>query len=301
METPNIDPLASQGSTVPYMIPAFPTKTFPNHMSIATGLYTESHGIVDNIVYDSQYRKTLDGKRNDPGFWNYDSRVLPLWIQNEMKGGGRASGCYMWPGSTEGYGNRSDLRPTYYYPGYDEKVGFSQRVDTVISWLTNKSKPANLVYLYYNQPDGAGHKYGPYGDETIRQVKETDRRVGVLMDKLRSAGIRDQINVILLSDHGMKTVTSERTINVNIPDRSKLVQDTNGISPVIQVVPKEGMSDELYKVLESESRSKKFTVFKRSELCGEPYYYCQSRRRIHEFVTLADPGYAFGSGSRACE
>jgi len=71
--------------------------------------------------------------------------------------------------------------------------------------------------------------------------------------------------------------------------------DTNGISPVIQIVPKDGMSDRLYKVLESESRTKKFTVFKRDELCGEPYYYCQSRRRIHEFVTLAFPGYAFGN------
>ena len=34
------------------MHPSFPSKTFPNHYTIVTGLYPESHGIVSNTMYD---------------------------------------------------------------------------------------------------------------------------------------------------------------------------------------------------------------------------------------------------------
>eukprot|EP00795_Rhopilema_esculentum_P004153 gene4153-20335_t len=39
---------ASEGVQAEYMTSQFPTKTFPNHYTIATGLYPESHGIVSN-------------------------------------------------------------------------------------------------------------------------------------------------------------------------------------------------------------------------------------------------------------
>lgn len=80
-----LDALARNGVTVPYMEPVFPTKTFPNHQSIATGVFSETHGIADNTVYDPVYNKTLSGFRDDPGFWNYHSEVLPLWVSIKAK------------------------------------------------------------------------------------------------------------------------------------------------------------------------------------------------------------------------
>lgn len=43
-ETPNFDALEREGVRAESLIPSFPTKTFPNHYTIATGLYPDHHG-----------------------------------------------------------------------------------------------------------------------------------------------------------------------------------------------------------------------------------------------------------------
>lgn len=81
-ETPNLNRVKASGVSVPYMQNQFLTNTFPNHHSIATGRYIESHGIVANFLYDPLYGKVLSGYNDDPGFWNYSSSVLPLWVSS---------------------------------------------------------------------------------------------------------------------------------------------------------------------------------------------------------------------------
>src|SRR5438045_9729616 len=49
---PTLNKLAKEGVRAKWMIPSFPTKTFPNHYTIATGLYPAHHGIVENNFYD---------------------------------------------------------------------------------------------------------------------------------------------------------------------------------------------------------------------------------------------------------
>lgn len=80
VKTETLDSLRRNGVTVPYMQPVFPTKTFPNHQSIATGVFAETHGIVDNTLYDRAHSKTFSGFTDDPGFWNYHPEVLPMWV-----------------------------------------------------------------------------------------------------------------------------------------------------------------------------------------------------------------------------
>lgn len=48
--TPHLYNLATSGVVGKGIKSVFGTKTFPNHWSIATGLYEESHGIVHNHV-----------------------------------------------------------------------------------------------------------------------------------------------------------------------------------------------------------------------------------------------------------
>ena len=50
--TKNLNTISTMGIRATHMISQFPTKTFPNHYSIVTGLYPESHGIVSNSFYD---------------------------------------------------------------------------------------------------------------------------------------------------------------------------------------------------------------------------------------------------------
>src|SRR3954471_2580844 len=53
-ETPNLRRLAGEGVTARALLPVFSSNTFPNHYAIATGLYPSHHGIVNNIMFDSQ-------------------------------------------------------------------------------------------------------------------------------------------------------------------------------------------------------------------------------------------------------
>ncbi len=49
---PHLSALARAGVRARWLTPSFPSKTFPNHYTIATGLYPQNHGIVENSVYD---------------------------------------------------------------------------------------------------------------------------------------------------------------------------------------------------------------------------------------------------------
>ena len=49
---PTIARLAAEGVRAESMVPVFPSKTFPNHYSLVTGLWAEEHGILDNTIYD---------------------------------------------------------------------------------------------------------------------------------------------------------------------------------------------------------------------------------------------------------
>ncbi|CAL8112709.1 unnamed protein product [Orchesella dallaii] len=291
VDTPALNELKNDGISVPYMEPVFPTMTFPNHQSIATGLYSESHGIVDNEFFDPLLNKTLSGFSDDEGFWNYHPDVLPIWIRNEMAEDGRKSGCLMWPGSSEPYGPDNNLRPTYYYPGYNANVTWEERVDTIISWINDDLEPANLVFLYYNEPDSTGHGHGPNHNATLEEIRKADNRTAYLVKKLKDTEIFDKINLIILSDHGMQDVTSQRIVNISQLIDSTLVEAQHGGTPVLQLNPKEGKGEELYAKLSEESKTNNFTIWKKEQM--EYRFRYSKSRRVQEYILIADPGYAF--------
>ncbi|ODN01588.1 Ectonucleotide pyrophosphatase/phosphodiesterase family member 5, partial [Orchesella cincta] len=256
--TPTLHKLKKDGVSVPYMESVFPTKTFPNHQSIATGLYAESHGIVDNSCFDPKYNRTLN--TNDPEFWNYSPNVLPIWIQNEMAGEGRT-------------------------------IPWEDRVNMVISWITNDTKPANLVFLYFDEPDTHGHAFGPNRPGTLKEISNTDNRTSYLIRKLKEAELFDKINLMLLSDHGMQAVTQDRIVNLTGLIDKSLLKARYGSTPVVQLIANEGKGEELFTALSSHSKNHGFTVWTK-EAMGNRYHYGHSRR-VLDYVVVADPGYAF--------
>ena len=50
----NFKSIRSKGAWAEGLIPSFPSKTFPNHYTIITGLYPGHHGLVDNTFYDPE-------------------------------------------------------------------------------------------------------------------------------------------------------------------------------------------------------------------------------------------------------
>jgi ectonucleotide pyrophosphatase/phosphodiesterase family protein 5 len=75
--TPNIEQLKTKGA-YGSLINVFETKTFPNHQSLATGLYPESHGVLANSVFDPLYGKVLNYSKE---LWLYNDAVTPIWVR----------------------------------------------------------------------------------------------------------------------------------------------------------------------------------------------------------------------------
>lgn len=76
--TPHLYSLRAEGTHADYLNNAFPTKTFPNHHTIATGLYAETHGVVGNHVYDSDSKKLLGIQ--DYELFHYNENIEPIWV-----------------------------------------------------------------------------------------------------------------------------------------------------------------------------------------------------------------------------
>ncbi|XP_063307183.1 ectonucleotide pyrophosphatase/phosphodiesterase family member 2 isoform X4 [Pelobates fuscus] len=188
---PNIDKLRTCGTHSPYMRPVYPTKTFPNLYTLATGLYPESHGIVGNSMYDPIFDANFSLRSREKfnhRWWGGQ----PIWITSAKQGVKAAT--FFWP------------------------VAISQerRVLTVLQWLHLPEHERPYVYaLYSEQPDQAGHKHGPKSPELANYLKDIDQIVGMLMDGLKQMKLHRCVNVLFVGDHGMEETTCDRTEFLN--------------------------------------------------------------------------------------
>lgn len=203
----NLLALKEMGASANYMLSSFPSFTFPNHYTIATGLYPAHHGIVDNIFYDKE-RKTIY-KKSDPkqaldSSW-YGGK--PLWVLAEQQK--MLSAVYYWPGSEIAI---DGVRPTYYY-AYNELIPLEQRINSVKEWLALPlAQRPHLIALYFPQVDKAAHNYGPDSEQTANAVKLIDDAIGKLVSIAKESGL--PINFIFVSDHGMAKIDNENTLQL---------------------------------------------------------------------------------------
>lgn len=129
------------------------------------------------------------------------------------------------------------MQPTYVEN--NSSLNYKNRVDLVIEWLLNEKKPANLIFLYFNDPDWAGHMYGPDSEEVNTKLREINNVTEYLLQKLSDNKLRDIANLIFLSDHGMADLPAKNLIDF----QSFIQKDTYlacGESPVWQIQPKPG-------------------------------------------------------------
>jgi predicted AlkP superfamily pyrophosphatase or phosphodiesterase len=205
-EAPTLKRLAREGVHARRMTPSFPSKTFPNHYTLVTGLRPEHHGIVSNYFYDPELRasfsKNLAADNADARWWQQGE---PIWITAEKQGVRTAA--YMWPGcDAEIHGARPTQRRAY-----DGRVTSAQRVQDLLAWLD--SAPAGrprLCALYLDRVDVMGHKAGPEGEATGEAVKEVDDAIASLIAGLAARGLGEKTNLVVVSDHGMSEQSADR-------------------------------------------------------------------------------------------
>ncbi|KAL2169712.1 hypothetical protein VTG60DRAFT_5765 [Thermothelomyces hinnuleus] len=231
--TPRLNALVKEGVSPLYMLPSFPSVTFPNHYTLATGLYPESHGVVGNSFWDPMLREefyyTDPSRSMDPKWWKGE----PFWVTAQKQG--LKTAIHMWPGSEA---NILNVDPTY-LDKYNGKELLPRKVDRILEFLDmpDSDRP-QIIAAYVPNVDADGHKYGPNSTEIRSTIQKVDKMLDDLFKGLEERHLADIVNIIVVSDHGMATTDVSRLVQLeDLVDLSK-IEHTDGW-PLIGLRPKD--------------------------------------------------------------
>lgn len=226
--TPTLHDMMLNDYGAPYMIPSFPSSTFPNHWTLVTGLYPSEHGIVGNTFFDpkldKQFVNTNPKKGGlDPDFWQGGE---PIWSTAFKQGVNSA--IHMWPGSeVSGVGIGGGPLEV---DRYNASEVLSSKVYRVMNWLDKEEiemRP-ELILTYVPTIDQFGHKFGINGTDLKNALTYVDDFVDLMQMELKRRNLNDIVNLIIVSDHGMAPTSNHRLIYLDDVIDLKMVEHVDG-------------------------------------------------------------------------
>ena len=282
--TPTLNDFIANGVSPKYMLPSFPSVTFPNHYTLVTGLYPESHGVVGNTFWDpvleEEFYYTDPARSMQPKWWIGGE---PLWVTAERSG--VSSAIHMWPGSEA----HIQLEPTF-LDKYNGTELLSRKVDRVLELLdlpgdndpgivTVTARRPRMILAYVPNVDADGHKYGPNSTEIRSTISNVDSMLLNLFVGLEQRNLTNVVNVVVVSDHGMATTSTDRLIQLDDLIDLNLVEHIDGW-PLYGLRPKDPKDLRgLYDHLSIESaKNPNFEVYLRDENMPERYHFSKNDR-----------------------
>lgn len=283
--TPNIEKIKEEGISSFSLKPVFPSKTFPNHYSIITGMYPQNHGIIANffenpITQEKYGLGDTNAVRNPYWYWGE-----AFWETAERQGIKCAS--YFWPGSEV---NLDYRRPTY-YEKYEHNRPYLERVKGVLNWLEYPySDRPKFITLYFDAADTDGHRYGPNSREINLTIARLDSLIGYLVDGLKKIQMYDSTNIILVSDHGMAELSDERIINVD-----EILKDldykVDGNGPVAFVNADKNSLANIFERLEKSKNN--YSVYNKKDIPN--HYKFKQNYLLGDILIVADIGWSIAT------
>ncbi|MHB1191597.1 MAG: alkaline phosphatase family protein [Longimicrobiales bacterium] len=280
--TPALQRLAREGVRAERMIPVFPTKTFPSHFTIATGLYAEHHGLVGNRFWAPEkqaFYSLGDREVVEDGTWY---RGEPIWVTAERQG--MRTAAFFFVGTEADVGG---VRPTR-WKRFDGSVPNAERVDTVLAWLREppETRP-HLVTLYFSDLDDVGHAHGPGTPEVAAAVANVDAHLGTLMDGIAALPHADRVYLVVVSDHGMMKAEAARAQPLDLSRFPGVRMVEGGPYATLRVV--EGGQERLRGLRDSiQALLGEAEVWMRQDVPARLHYSADAR--IGDLVILARPG-----------
>jgi predicted AlkP superfamily pyrophosphatase or phosphodiesterase len=286
--TPTLAAFIRAGVSPKYMLPSFPSVTFPNHFTLVTGLYPESHGVVGNTFWDPESKEefyyTDPARSMKPEWW----RAEPIWELAEKEG--VRSAIHMWPGSEVHIG---DNEPTF-VDKFNAKEDLGKKVDRILSWLdlpgpeddgADPSSPRpQLIAAYVPNVDSDGHKFGPNSTEIRKTISEVDAMLGDLFAGIEARNLTDIVNIVIVSDHGMATTDTSRLLQVEDLIDTSLIEHTDGW-PLYGLRPfntsdehLQSLYDDLHKKSQSPEFEGTFEVYMRDHNMPARYHFSNNPR-----------------------
>ena len=263
------------------LIPSFPSKTFPNHYTIVTGLYPGHHGIVANSIKDlaSGRRLTMSNRKEvqDPMWWGGE----PIWVT--IQKAGQLAAPFFWPGSEApimGQHARTGSRSTNDSERTRESTRYLRWLD-----LPSDQRPTFLT-LYFSDIDSAGHDFGPDSRAVADAARRLDRYLNRLMRGLERRQLQNRVNLVIVSDHGMSESTTSRVVILD--DYLSLGGiDIVDLNPTLGLFPPAGGEDAVYRALAG--AHPRLKVFRKAETPAHWHY--RDHPRIPPIVGVVDEGW----------
>lgn len=280
--TPNLDFVIENGVKASSLRPIFPSKTFPNHISIITGMYAENHGIIfnkfENVETCAIYSLSDTAAVRNSEWYNGEA----FWETAERNNINTAS--FFWPGSEL---NDKKRRPTY-FKTYNHNQPYKERIDGVMEWLQLPyNQRPHFITLYFHDTDSYGHEYGPNSSELNRSIQRLDTLVEYLNNSLSEIGMKDSLNIIFVSDHGMTEIDTARTINIE-NFLNGFDYKLGGSKPLAMIEPSKDDYDSVYARLEkNQNHYKLYTKDSMPE-----YYHFSKNDNIYSILLVAELGWS---------
>ena len=282
-DTPFFDQIAQQGVKA-VMTPSFPSKTFPNHYTLATGLVPDHHGIIANKFKIRSTGKVFSlsdsTMRSDPQYFGGD----PLWLTAKRQG--VRSATVYWVGSDVAI--KGD-RPNYWLSYNGELLSLEQRVDEVIRLLQlPEHERPHLVMAYFEQPDASGHDHGPISAPTRQAMEHMDSLMSVLWTRLQALPFGSDINLIVTGDHGMTWVHHERQLFPMDYLKSHWIDQIDNDFPALIYASQPQYTDSIYDALRGLDHLR---VWRRGEI--PEYLNYGTDKNMADVIVLPDVGWVF--------
>jgi predicted AlkP superfamily pyrophosphatase or phosphodiesterase len=280
--TPTFKMIEKNGVSALSLQPSFPSKTFPNHYTIVTGLYPQNHGIISNNMYDPFFNEYFS-------LGNRSAVENSRWFKGEAiwetaKKQGIKTASYFWPGSEI---NIEYRRPNYFHY-YEHNRPYSERISGIIEWLKLPyNERPKFITVYFDAADTYGHKFGPNSEKINQIITGLDSLLNNLLVELKKINLFDSTNIIIVSDHGMNEVSIDRLINIDELLKG-FTYKTLDDGPFMFLYPQaEDKSSVYFKLKENEIH---FRVYCKNEL--PEYYHLSNSHLLSDIIIIADPGWS---------
>ncbi|KAM5193226.1 glycerophosphocholine cholinephosphodiesterase ENPP6 isoform 1-T1 [Mantella aurantiaca] len=280
---PGFRKIVESGVKVDYMTPDFPSLSYPNYYSLMTGRHCEVHHMTGNYMWDQKTNLSFDiGANKDsllPIWWDGSE---PLWVT--MEKAKRKVNMYYWPGcEVEILGIRPKYCREYY--NFPSDANFTRAVNDALQSLRNGD--ADMAAVYYERVDIEGHHYGPWSEERKNATRAVDHVLQSLDQQIRDSGLKDDVNIILFSDHGMTDIFwMDKVIELqNYIDFNDILQMKDR-GPVVSLWPVEGKLSKVYNQLKEVQH---MTVYEREQIPDRFYY--KKGKFVSPLTLIAEQGW----------
>lgn len=288
-DMPALQRIIAEGVKADALIPVFPTLTFPNHYSIATGLYPANHGLVGNRFpsVDRQRLYSLSDRNSvEDGSW-YSGE--PIWVAAERAGMVTASFFFV---GTEA--PVSGIQPSQ-WRSFDDSIPGERRVDQALAWLAMPpAERPHLITLYFEDVDSASHEYGVDSDENVAAIARVDGYLQRLTDGIEALPVADDVTLVIVSDHGQRSYNAgaEHFVIADVADLGGMQTVDHGpVSFLYFDRPDIVRAEEI--AARINDRWSQGQAIARQH--APPRWRLNNSERVADVIVQADPGYAVAS------